>query len=74
MSAAGLTAVDPFTTRDTVERETPAAAATSSMVTTARSDPITGNYLVIAGTSIARVAMMRRYSSALSFNERSWVS
>ena len=34
--AAGLTAVDPFTTRDTVERETPAAAATSSIVATAR--------------------------------------
>ncbi|GAA1234340.1 hypothetical protein GCM10009588_09680 [Microbacterium phyllosphaerae] len=31
-SASGLTAVDPFTTRDTVDRETPAADATSSMV------------------------------------------
>jgi hypothetical protein len=31
-SASGLTAVEPFTTLDTVERETPAAAATSSMV------------------------------------------
>src|SRR5690606_38891836 len=31
-SASALTAVDPFTTRDTVERETPATAATSSIV------------------------------------------
>src|SRR5690606_6136397 len=31
-SASGLTEVEPLTTRDTVERETPADAATSSMV------------------------------------------
>src|SRR5690606_4004219 len=30
--ASGLTAVEPLTTRDTVDRDTPAAAATSSMV------------------------------------------
>src|SRR4249919_2738232 len=35
-SASGLTAVDPFTTRETVDRETPAAAATSSIVTVPR--------------------------------------
>src|SRR5690606_38477531 len=32
VSASGLTAVGPLTTRETVERETPAAAATCSIV------------------------------------------
>src|SRR5690606_13003816 len=32
VSASGLTAVEPLTTRETVERETPAAAATCSIV------------------------------------------
>src|SRR6478735_9840309 len=34
--AVGLTAVDPLTTRETVDRDTPAAAATSSIVTARR--------------------------------------
>ena len=47
-SAAGLTAVEPFTTRDTVERETPAAAATSSIVAVARGvSMVTGWYLTL---------------------------
>src|SRR4051812_45589623 len=34
--ASGLTALDPLTTRETVDRDTPAAAATSSIVTVSR--------------------------------------
>ncbi|GAB3605023.1 hypothetical protein GCM10027413_04320 [Conyzicola nivalis] len=69
-STSGLTLVDPLTTRDTVDRETPAAAATSSSVGGSRRD------WEVLMTSLykERFAMMRWYSRALSLSVRCWVS